>query len=188
MKIVIQNDGVLCTLDNNNDYTEPHCMFERIVYRFNHKILQYLNYPVEFWGTVRLSSIMMMLKKYPSFYKCFPELKKLVDKYEEVKYKPCNKPKFKYIEFFSYIDTQITIEKIKIDNKLEIEYVPAMIHTDIDIGTKDETICTPSNNLEDILDLPIRLNTQRLPNKINFTLFEFLGILEYSLCKEFKQY
>lgn len=169
-------------------------VMDRIKYRFTHGILEYLDIPVKLGWCTTLESIILMLKKFPSFYKVCPKLKLLVDKYDEVKYKPSTKPQFKYIEFFRYIDT--------FDNKI-VEYlqqcgmsissVPAMIHSDMDIGFVDLSrsagvlSCTPSDHLEDILNLKIKLNERNLPNRLEFTLFEFLKHLEYSLCYEFDQ-
>lgn len=190
MKIAIHRSGTLLTFDSDGLYDGYHNIFKRIKYRFTNESLKYLDCPIRLnyiWDAT-LRSVILMLKKYPIYCKCFPELKKLVEKYEEVKYKPCLKPDFKYIEFYRYIDTVDklhTWESKPVNGEsVKIQYAPAMIHGDIDIVTT-QGICTPSNNLEDILDLPIRLNGTGLPNELTFTLFEFLKLLEYSLCYEF---
>lgn len=187
MEIVITGLGNLLICDEVGLFDHRIGFFERCLYRLNHGILKYLDYPVYLGSHCTLRSIILMFKRYPSFYKCFPELKKLVDKFDEVQYKP-GKPSFKKLEFFRYIDILGT-QKIKDRFNCNVT-VHAHIHRDVSVDYDKGFgvgVCTPSNNLEDILDIPLVLNKDNdLPNKLQFTMFELLKSIEYSLCYEFK--
>lgn len=158
-------------------------------------ILRYLNYPIEFHSDgISLVGVFELLKLKPELLKCFPMLKFLIEKYDEVKEFPSNKPNFKSICFFQYIESPVNHDHHIFTQMIadtEYKFAHAHIHSDMfvrqELSNGTLISCTPTNHLEDILHLPIELNGGKFPNPIQFTLFNFLGMVEHHLCYEFPQ-